>query len=113
MNATTKAVNYTEAQEKMLLDAFANGQPEKAALESLAVSMGKTLRSVIAKTSRMGVYKSPAKAEPGKRVQKKEAWADAIAKIVIMSEADATSLTKANSSALQAIFTVLVNSKPF
>jgi hypothetical protein len=51
-----------------MLEMYAAGE----AVESIASAMGKTARSVTAKLSREGVYKSKAKAEGAKRVTKAE-----------------------------------------
>lgn len=104
---TTKTVNYTPDQEAAIKAVFADGQPDKAALELFAASMGKSLRSIIAKASRMELYTSPAKAVAGKRAVKKEDLANTIAVKLGMVEADATSLTKANASALAMIVKAL------
>lgn len=104
-----KTVNYTpEMTVKMLAD-YANG----ASVESIAASMGKTVRSVVAKLSREGVYrKKEYVTKNGERPVKKDVHADAIGRILQLSEGEIDSLTKANKSALVKIFEALANSKP-
>lgn len=110
MNA--KTVNYTEAQTAELVKAYTE-KPEKATVEAFAAKFGKTVKSVVAKLSREGVYK---KAEyvnkNGEKSVQKDEFADAIANVLNLTEAEASSLTKANKSALEKIFKALADSKP-
>ena len=103
--ATLKA-GYLEVSEK-------DAATRKAFVESMAVTLNKSVRSVVAKLSREGVYKAAEYvSKTGEKPIKKDAHADAIAKVLGLSEADADSLTKANKSALKAIFAAIANSKP-
>jgi len=106
---TTKAVNYTPEQtQKMVADYLAG-----VTAETIAESLGKTVRSVVAKLSREGVYKAKTyTTKTGQPVVKKDAHADAIGAILKMSENEIESLTKANKTALEKIFQALANSKP-
>jgi hypothetical protein len=75
--------------------------------------MGKTVRSVVAKLSREGVYrKKEYVGKTGEKPVKKDAHADAIGAILKLSEGEIDSLTKANKSVLKTIFEALANSKP-
>ena len=104
-----KNVNYTAEQTQAILDAYANG----STVESIAETVGKSVRSIVAKLSREGVYKKKEyKNKNGEAVVKKDAHADAIGAILRLPENDIESLTKANKSALKAIFEALANSKP-
>lgn len=104
-----KTVNYTAEQTAQLVAEYKAG----TSVESLAESLGKSVRSIVAKLSREGVYQKKAyTTKNGEPVQKKDATADAIGAILRLSEADTESLTKANKRALQAIFDALANSKP-
>lgn len=109
---STKAVNYTDEQTAEMVRSYVE-TPTADTVSALAAKMGKTVRSVIAKLSREGVYK---KAEyvskNGEKVAKKDTVADAIGAILRLSEADTDSLAKANKKALKAIFDALANSKP-
>ena len=110
MTATTvKAVNYTPEQtEKMVADYSAG-----VTVEAIALEMGKTVRSIVAKLSREKVYKAKEyKTKTGEKVQKKDETADAIGAVLKMTEAEIESLTKANKTALVKIFAALANSVP-
>ena len=112
MTAKTKIVNYTpEMTAKMVADYIA--APTGATVEALAVEFGKTVRSIVAKLSREKVYVAKERTtKTGEAIVKKDETADAIGAILKLTEADITSLTKANKSALKAIFAALANSRP-
>ena len=104
-----KIVNYTPEQTASMLADYSQG----VTVESIAESMGKTVRSVVAKLSREGVYKKKEYvSKTGEKPVKKDAHADAIGAILKLSEGEIDSLTKANKSALKTIFEALANSKP-
>jgi len=104
-----KAVNYSPEQTARVIADYAAG----VSVESIALAMGKSVRSIVAKLSREGVYQKKAyKTKTGEAVVKKDAHADAIGAILRLPENDIESLTKANKSALKAIFDALANSKP-
>lgn len=97
---TTKAVNYTAEQTAQMVADYQAGET----VENIAVMLGKSVRSVVAKLSREKVYqKKTYVTKTGEAVVKKDEFADAIALALGLSEADADSLTKANKSALKAI----------
>ena len=106
---TTKAVNYTAEQTvKMVADYLAGMTTEAIALE-----LGKTVKSVVAKLSREKVYVAKVYAtKTGEKVQKKDETADAIGAVLKMTESEIESLTKANKTALRKIFDALANSVP-
>lgn len=109
--ATTKTA-YTVEQSAALVAAY-SAAPNAATVESLAVQFGKSVKSIVAKLSREGVYVKAARlTKTGEAVEKKDETADAIGKVLGLSEADTSSLTKANKTALKAIFKALVESKP-
>lgn len=113
MTATTKAVNYTAEQEATISALAGAGKLTSADAEKLATQFGKTVKSVVAKLSRMGVYqKKEHLTKTGEKVVKKDEHADAIGAILRLTEAETDSLTKANKTALQKIFEALANSKP-
>jgi hypothetical protein len=104
-----KAVNYTPEQTAQVIADYTAG----ITVEQIAMAMGKSVRSIVAKLSREGVYQKKAyKTKTGEAVVKKDAHADAIGAILRLPENDIDSLTKANKSALKAIFDALANSKP-
>lgn len=107
--AATKVVNYTSEQTKQVVEDYAAG----VAVEAIADNMGKSVRSIVAKLSREGVYKKKEYVgKTGEKPVKKDAHADAIGAILQLTESDTESLTKANKSALRAIFEALAASKP-
>lgn len=110
--AADKTVNYTpEMTAKIVADYVAN--PSSDTVASLAETFGKSVRSIVAKLSREGVYqKKEYTSKTGDKVQKKDETADAIGAILRLSEPEIESLTKANKSALRKIFEALANSKP-
>lgn len=104
-----KTVNYTAEQTAMLRAEYLAG----VSVETLAASVGKTVRSVVAKLSREGVYVAKTyTTKTGEAVAKKDAVADAIGSVLMLTEAETESLTKANKTALAKIFAALANSKP-
>lgn len=95
--AAEKTVNYTPEMTASMLKAYAEG----STVESIAESMGKTVRSVVAKLSREGVYrKKEYVSKTGERPVKKDETADRIGALVGLSEGEIDSLTKANKNAL-------------
>ena len=104
-----KMVNYTPEQTVQMVQAYSSG----VTVESLAETMGKTVRSVVAKLSREGVYKKKEYvSKTGERPVKKDVHADAIGAVLSLTESEIESLTKANKTALVKIFQALANSKP-
>ena len=65
---TAKIVNYTAEQTASMVEAFANG----VAVEAIALQVGKSVRSVIAKLSREGVYVAKSVAGKVKSATKSE-----------------------------------------
>ena len=106
---SAKTVNYTPEQSAQMVADYQAG----VTTEAIAEKLGKTVRSVVAKLSREGVYKAKTYvSKTGAPVVKKDAHADAIGAILKMSENEIESLTKANKTALEKIFSALANSKP-
>lgn len=102
-------VNYSPEQTAAVVSGYTNGMT----VEILAADMGKSVRSIIAKLSREGVYKAKVyQTKQGETVIKKDAHADAIGSILNLSESETESLTKANKSVLRKVFEALANSKP-
>ena len=106
---SAKTVNYTAEQTAQMVADYQAGITD----EMIAQNMGKTVRSVVAKLSREKVYKAKEYvSKTGEKPVKKDVHADAIGAILRLPENDIESLTKANKSALKAIFEALANSKP-
>lgn len=103
---------YTAEQSAELVAAY-KAAPTVETVETFAVKFGKTVKSVVAKLSREGVYqKKEYVSKTGEKPVKKDSTADAIGAILGLSENDTSSLAKANKACLAAIFKALVNSKP-
>ena len=97
---TAKTVNYTVEQTAKMVADYQSG----VTVESLALELGKSARSIVAKLSREKVYVAKTYvSKTGEAVVKKDAVADYIAEALGLGEADAESLTKANKTALKAI----------
>lgn len=104
-----KTVNYTPEQTAQVVADYSAGVP----VEQIAETFGKSVRSIVAKLSREGVYqKKQYVSKSGEPVQKKDATADAIGVVLMLTEAETDSLTKANKTALVKIFAALANSRP-
>jgi hypothetical protein len=105
---TAKTVNYTPEQTTKLVADYLNG----VTVEALAVELGKSARSIVAKLSREKVYKAKTYvSKTGEAVVKKDTVADYIGEALGLSEADTESLTKANKTALKAIADFIKNEK--
>lgn len=106
---TAKAVNYTPEQTVQMVADYQAG----VTVEAIAVNLGKSVRSVVAKLSREKVYVAKAYvSKTGEPVVKKDSVADAIGAILNMTEPEIESLTKANKTALKKVFDALANSRP-
>jgi hypothetical protein len=104
-----KAVNYTAEQTAAMVADYKAG----VTVETIAESMGKTVRSVVAKLSREKVYVPKTYvSKTGEKPVKKDVHADAIGAVLGLTESETESLTKANKTALVKIFAALAQSKP-
>jgi hypothetical protein len=97
-----KVANYSAEQVAELVAGYQAG----VAVEALAVKLGKSARSVIAKLSKEGVYVPKAK-EAGKREMLKAEMVAKIAKAVGASEEQVESLEKATGPALMFVLKAL------
>lgn len=99
-----KVVNYTPEMTAQMKADYMSG----ISVETIASNMGKTVRSVVAKLSREGVYKKKEYVtKSGEKPVKKDFTADQIGAIVGLSEGEIDSLTKANKTALVKILAKL------
>ena len=97
--ATLKTA-YTMEQTVALVEAY-KANPSANTVAAFAESFGKSVKSVVAKLSREGVYQKKAYVtKAGSAPVKKEALADELQAAFGLSEAEADSLTKANKMAL-------------
>lgn len=112
-NYTAEATARIKAEYMAAVAAGADYEGRKAVIESLAVALGKGTKSIVAKLTREGVYQAKEYVtKAGEKPVKKDERADAIGRILKLSEPDTDSLAKANRKALAAIFSALANSVP-
>lgn len=97
MTEATKT-NYTEAQTLQLVNEYRAGTP----VEQLAEKMGKSVRSVVAKLSREGVYVAKTKSKGEARVTKAALTSMLEAKLG-MEAGSLESLQKGSHEALEAL----------
>lgn len=90
--------NYTPEQTQQLVTGYQAGET----VEQLAVTMGKTVRSVVAKLSREGVYKPKTRATGQHRVKKAD-LVDQLAQRCGVAPEVFESLEKANHDVLEAL----------
>ncbi len=121
MATKEKTPNFTDAQADALKAAYVAaleaGQTydeiRENVVDAFAEKFGKGAKSIVAKLSRMGVYKAKEyKTKTGETPVKKDDRATFIGKVLGLSEPDTDSLAKANKRALEAIAVALANSKP-
>jgi hypothetical protein len=107
-----KVPNYTEAQTAQMVKEYTES-PTAETVKALAERMGKTVKSIVAKLSREGVYKAKEYvSKTGEKPVKKDEQADAIGAILRLSDGETDSLAKANKTALAKVFKALANSVP-
>ena len=95
-----KTLNYTPEQTARMVADYQAGMT----VDAIAETLGKTVRSVVAKLSREKVYVAKAyKTKSGETPIKKDVHADFIGDALGLTEADTESLTKANKIALMKI----------
>ena len=112
MEKTVKVVNYTPEMTAEMVESYL-ANPAKSTVEAIALKLGKSVRSVVAKLAREKVYVAPERvSKTGEKIAKKDETADAIGAVLKLTEAETESLTKANKTALVKIFTALANSRP-
>ena len=100
--AATKTA-YTAEQTVELVAAY-KASPTAETVATFAEKFGKTVKSVVAKLSREGVYqKKEYVSKTGAKPVKKDELADVFQKTFSLTEAEADSLTKANKTALSKI----------
>ena len=95
---TDKTVNYTPEQTAQLVQAYTEGQ----SVENLAMQLGRSTRSIVAKLSREGVYKAKSKTSGVARVKKAD-LVDEIANRCGVAPEIFESLEKANHEVLEQI----------
>jgi len=96
------AQTYTAEQTAQLVEAYQLG----ASPETLAATLGRSVKSVVAKLAREGVYRAKTKAPGTGRVRK----ADLVARLAVATGASVESLEtleKANHEALETLVALL------
>lgn len=105
---TVKAVNYTDEQTAMMIDAYQSG----TTVEAIAEKIGKSVRSVVAKLSREKVYIAKERTtKTGDAIVKKDAVSDEIGLLMGFSESQVESLAKANKTVLVALLEIVKSVK--
>ncbi len=100
---TEKIVSYSAEQTAELVTRYRAGET----VETLAEAMGKTVKSIVAKLSREGVYVSKAKAKATTKASTKAELVTSIAAKLGVTEDKVESLEKATREVLVAIDTAL------
>ena len=98
MTAQAKPQNYTAEQTAQIVQAYQAGET----VEAIATAVGKSVRSIVAKLSREGVYVAKAKQAGAARVTK----AELVARIAMATGAELevlASLEKATHEALEVL----------
>ena len=99
-----KAVNYTEEMTAKVVNDYAAG----VSVEDIAKELNKSVRSIVAKLTREGVYKKKEYvSKTGEKPVTKEALATKLGELCSMSENDASSLAKCNKTALMTLLAKL------
>lgn len=99
--ATEKIVNYSAEQTARIVEVY-TASPTDETVKALALEMGKTVRSIVAKLAMQKVYKPKAK-EAGKREMLKAEMVAEIATLLGKTEEQLESLEKATGPALMAV----------
>jgi hypothetical protein len=108
MTTTTKAANYSDADLLVMRETY-TGVDNKAEVAEIATALGKTVPSVRAKLSNLGLYKVADKPKTGAKGSTKTVIAEAIAKEAGLSEAEVEGLTKSTKGALEKVLARLTN----
>lgn len=101
---TTAQINYTDEQTTELVNAYQAGE----AVEALAERFQKSVRSIVAKLSREGVYQPKTKAKGAGRVTK-AALVQYLEEMLQLDPQSLQSLEKAQTAQLQALATAITN----
>ena len=95
------AVNYTEAQVEFIVDEYSNN-PTRETVENLADTLGKSVKSIIGKLSREGVYrKSEYTTKTGEKPITKLELVEKLAKQLEIPNSSLAGLEKAPKSVLR------------
>lgn len=115
MASTTKSVKapaYTEEMVSVMKTEYTAASTAET-VKALAERFGKSIPQIRAKLVNLGVYKAKEyTTKTGEKPVKKDETADAIGKILRLSDGETDSLAKANKTALAKILKALCESKP-
>ena len=101
---TAKTLNYSVEQTASMIADYQAG----VTTEAIALALGKSLRSVVAKLSREKVYVAKTyTTKTGEKVAKKDTLSDEIGALLGATEAEMESLTKCNKTILVKMLTAL------
>ena len=104
MTEVARAKNYTDEMVAQMTEAYV-ANPTRETVEALAAEMGKTVRSIIAKLSREGVYVAqPKVTKTGEPVVRK---AELVAQLEAHFEVAIPTLVKASKADLQKLVDTL------
>ena len=104
MTEVARAKNYTDEMVAQMTEAYV-ANPSRETVEALAAEMGKTVRSIIAKLSREGVYVAqPKVTKTGEPVVRK---AELVAQLEAHFEVAIPTLVKASKADLQKLVDTL------
>ena len=95
---TEKTPNYTPEQVQQMVEQYVLG----TSVEQIAEAMGKSVRSIVAKLSREGVYQPKTRTVQGARVTKGQ-LVEQISQLVGKTSEQMESLEKANQDVLVAL----------
>lgn len=95
---TEKLQNYTPEQVQLMVEQYVQG----VGVEQIAEGLGKSVRSIVAKLSREGVYKPKTKVGTAQRVTK-ASLVEQISMLVGKTSEQMESLEKANQDVLVAL----------
>ena len=107
---TEKAPNYSVADVARLTEMYdpsANAEARNEVVGSLALELGKTKASIVAKLVNLGIYVSKDKAAPGKSIARKADMVALIANLIGADEDVIGSLEKATKPALWLVIEAL------
>lgn len=104
--AADKMTNYSPEQTDELVQAYV-AAPTQETVEAFAAKFGKSVRSIVAKLSREGVYVAKSKQAEGKRTMVKAEMVAKLAELCEVTEDRLESLEKATGPALMTLIHAL------
>lgn len=95
------SVNYTEKQVELMIEAYTN-TPTRETVENLAENLDKSIKSIIGKLSREGVYKKTVyKTKTGESPETKKEIVEFVASVLEIEYQTIAGLEKSPKSALK------------